>query len=176
MKILKLTDWKSWATIFTIGVILGAIFCEQIGAIIAPLVLPIADNVNSTMDEKQLSSSSLFIFYILKNSIIALICLLTARITLGIYPLLILMVYSLFIGCLAGLFKNFQEISYLAFTVAIAPHGFIEIFSICLTCAIGMYSLKIHEKLKMFTLPLGLLVIAAAIEVYISPLVVAKFL
>jgi uncharacterized membrane protein SpoIIM required for sporulation len=88
---------------------------------------------------------------------------------------LVIMVNSVLLGCMALLLNDVQGVSALSFFAGIAPHGIVEIFAICLSCAIGMQPGKLKEKLIKFTKPLGLLVVAAIIETFVSPLVVAYF-
>jgi stage II sporulation protein M len=123
-----------------------------------------------------LSSIGWFGFYVFKNGLVGLLCVLTGRITWGAYPFLVIMVNSVLLGCMALLLNDVQGVSALSFFAGIAPHGIVEIFAICLSCALGMRSGKMREKLVMFAKPFGLLLIAAAIETFISPLIIARVL
>jgi stage II sporulation protein M len=123
-----------------------------------------------------LSSIGWFGFYIFKNGLVGLLCVLTGRITWGAYPFLVIMVNSVLLGCMALLLNDVQGVSALSFFAGIAPHGIVEIFAICLSCALGMRPGKMREKLVMFAKPFGLLLIAAAIETFISPLIIARVL
>jgi stage II sporulation protein M len=123
-----------------------------------------------------LSSIGWFGFYVFKNGLVGLLCVLTGRITWGAYPFLVIMVNSVLLGCMALLLNDVQGVSALSFFAGIAPHGIVEIFAICLSCALGMRPGKMREKLVMFAKPFGLLLIAAAIETFISPLIIARVL
>lgn len=89
---------------------------------------------------------------------------------------MVIMVNSVLLGCMALLLNDVQGVSVLSFFAGIAPHGIVEIFAICLSCALGMRPGKMREKLVMFAKPFGLLLIAAAIETFISPLIIARVL
>lgn len=169
----NLTDWKPWAGLFVLGIIIGLISYRYLGYLLVPYVMSIVED--SAAITSGFSSIGWFGFYIFKNGLVGLLCVLTGRITRGIYPLMVIMINSVLVGSMALLVNDIAGVSVLSFFLGIAPHGFVEIFAICLSCAIGMQPGKLKEKLIKFTKPLGLLVVAAIIETFVSPLVVAYF-
>jgi len=170
----NLTDWKPWAGLFVLGIIIGLISYRYLGYLLVPYVMSIVED--SAAVTSGLSSIGWLGFYIFKNGLVGLLCVLTGRITWGVYPFLVIMVNSVLLGCMALLLNDVQGVSALSFFAGIAPHGIVEIFAICLSCALGMRPGKMREKLVMFAKPFGLLLIAAAIETFISPLIIARVL
>lgn len=169
----NLTDWKPWAGLFILGIVLGIVCYQYISPMLTPFVFSVLDSSAEITSEA--SPLGWLSFYIFKNGLVGLLCVLTGRITRGIYPLMVIMINSVLVGSMALLVNDIAGVSVLSFFLGIAPHGFVEIFAICLSCAIGMQPGKLKEKLIKFTKPLGLLVVAAIIETFVSPLVVAYF-
>ena len=159
---------------FVLGIIIGLISYRYLGYLLVPYVMSIVED--SAAITSGFSSIGWFGFYIFKNGLVGLLCVLTGRITWGAYPFLVIMVNSVLLGCMALLLNDVQGVSVLSFFAGIAPHGIVEIFAICLSCALGMRPGKMREKLVMFAKPFGLLLIAAAIGTFISPLIIARVL
>lgn len=126
------------------------------------------DNINIA---KVVSSNS-FMFTIaifLKNLSVAMMCFLTAKLSKGLVPGFIMIVNGVIIG-FAVTILNISGIPMESIVMAILPHGIIELPALFLFCAIGMYGLN-KEYWRITGIPILMLLIAAGVENYITPLI-----
>jgi len=111
---------------------------------------------------------------------------------LGIFPLAVLALNGFLMGYLA--YYAFLERGIVYPIVALVPHGIIELTAVFICCALGLrlgvsvskriinrypssISLELIDSLKLFLyLALPLLLVAAFIETYITPLLVEMFI
>ncbi|HWP97845.1 MAG TPA: stage II sporulation protein M [Syntrophomonadaceae bacterium] len=162
-----------WLLILIIGVALGFIFFNQA----YPWLHPLVQSTTALAEPpKMISTVSLPVYllglYFLKNSLVVLLCLLTARPSRGLFPVLVLIINGLVLGFAAVLFHKKIGMAYGIFSLAILPHGIFEFGAICVACALGMQATATSNKLRNLWLPLTMILLAAIIETFVSPLII----
>lgn len=160
----------SWVVFMAAGVVVGVWFFPDLYSRLIPVVENIFGNFVMGSDGQLLAPSVLIRLIFLKNLQTAVLCFLTARITFGILPGLILFFNGVLIGVLA-VFLHQDGLSYSSFVLHLLPHGIFELPALFLACAIGMYGVRLNGW-KALLLPLFMLAIAAAVEVLISPKII----
>lgn len=156
-----------WAGLFFLCVLIGGVFWKSFINQLAPIILTMlkaADKINTPVR----TAAALF----LKNAFVVSLCLFLG--VRAVVPTVVCVVNGLVIGAVGGIL-NHNGFTWFKYVLSLVPHGIFELSAIFLACAIGasMYSAK--EKLKLAVTPLGMLMIAACIETWISPLVVRSF-
>lgn len=104
----------------------------------------------------------------LKNALVAFLCLVTARFTWGIYPIIVLIFNGMLMGSTAAVLVKYGGLNALHVAAGILPHAVFELSGILLACAIGFMKIPLKTKMQASTIIWGLLLIAATIEVTIS--------
>jgi len=112
---------------------------------------------------------SLMIIIFLKNLSVALICFITAKLSRGFIPGFIMLMNGIVIGMLGTLVSNLG-MPVMSFVMGILPHGIVELPALFLACAIGMFGIS-QESWGIARIPFLMLLVAAGIESYITPLV-----
>jgi stage II sporulation protein M len=175
------------ATLFAFSIAAGWLFSQSL----APVLLPSLENLVETAERaKELNpevrSLALAIFIFLKNLSVAAILVLIGHVVSALPTIFILSVNGALIGLIARLFIE-AGFPPLAFVAGVAPHGIIELPAIFL--AAGFALTLAAKRTKGAMIPglvnrLGfllrviapLLIMAAVLEVYLTPLVIAHFL
>jgi stage II sporulation protein M len=125
--------------------------------------------------EKLPSSGSndflMFGIIFLKNLIVAVMCIALGYITRGIVPFLVCATNGVVVGAVTTLIVVHNAGSVLMVVSAILPHGIIELPAIFLACAIGITKKPLIEKFNLIQVPGILLLVAAIIETWITPLI-----
>ena len=147
--------------------LLGGLLWKPVIGQIEPVVKAMLKVVNKTHTPAYIALS---IF--LKNAFVVIICVFLGM--RAVVPTLVCVINGLVIGSLGGLL-NYVGFSWFKYGLSLAPHGVFELSAIFLACAIGVSMYPAKEKLKLAATPLGMLMIAAFIETWISPLVVQHF-
>ena len=62
------------------------------------------------------------------------------------------------------------------FLLCLAPHGIFELTALFWACSIGMLSVAVKEKFKLFVCPLLLMLTAGFIEAFVSTMVISLVL
>jgi len=127
--------------------------------------------INQTATAKTAFSKPfvLMIIIFLKNLSVALICFITAKLSKGFIPGFIMLMNGIVIGMLGTLVSNLG-MPVMSFVMGILPHGIVELPALFLACAIGMFGIS-KESWRIASVPLLMLLVAAGIESYITPLV-----
>jgi len=111
---------------------------------------------------------SLMIIIFLKNLSVALICFITAKLSKGFIPGFIMLMNGIVIGMFGTLVSN-SGMPVMSFVMGILPHGVVELPALFLACAIGMFGIS-KESWRIARIPFLMLLVAAGIESYITPL------
>ncbi|MCK9313860.1 MAG: stage II sporulation protein M [Methanocorpusculum sp.] len=111
---------------------------------------------------------SLMIIIFLKNLSVALICFITAKLSKGFIPGFIMLMNGIVIGMIGTLASNLG-MPVMSFIMGILPHGIVELPALFLACAIGMFGIS-RESWRIASIPFLMLLVAAGIESYITPL------
>ena len=171
--ILKDTIKKSWiwAVILTVGIIVGIIGYKLFVPVFMPAILQTVDYIDKTEVAKTAFSKpfSLMIIIFLKNLSVAIICFFSAKISKGLMPGFIMLVNGIAIG-LVGVMLSFSGMSVMSYVMGLIPHGIVELPALFLVCAIGMYGVN-KESWRLTSVPALMLLMAAGIESYITPLI-----
>ena len=165
---------KTWAVLFVLGFFIGIAAFD----FIAPYIFAMFEKTFTMTKGKSLTDMSIIASVLViftKNALVALLCILTARITFGLYPGLVVIFNGLLIGFVSTMLVSHGDITALQMFGGLAPHGFIELFGICLACAIGFLKIPIKTKLQYSSLVWVSLFIAAVIESTITNMIVATF-
>ena len=127
--------------------------------------------INQTATAKTAFSKPfvLMIIIFLKNLSVALICFVTAKLSKGFIPGFIMLMNGIVIGMLGTLVSNLG-MPVMSFIMGILPHGIVELPALFLACAIGMFGIS-QESWGIARIPFLMLLVAAGIESYITPLV-----
>lgn len=160
-----------WSGVFFLGLIAGFAFYKPLLPQMSPVIgigLGAAANLAAT----GAVATALIIFG--KNSCVALMCALLGRQSRGCVPLIVCAVNGVVVGFVAAFISH--SVAPWEFMLMLAPHGVIELPAIFLACAVGMAAVGVRERLKLVRIPLALLVAAAIIETWVSPLVANKLL
>lgn len=136
-----------------------------------PAIQQTVDYIDKTEVAKNAFSKpfSLMVIIFLKNLSVALICILTAKLSKGLMPGFIMLTNGMAIG-LVGVILSVSGMSVISYVMGLLPHGIIELPALFLVCAIGMYGIS-EESWKIASIPALMLLVAAGIESYITPLV-----
>ena len=158
-----------WAFLFAAGIGAGAMFYQEISPSLIPMIEDMFSSMVIDREGQLFSPSTLTMIIFSKNLLVAVICFLSARITRGILPGLALLYNGVIVGALAVL-MHINGVSYLLFALCLLPHGIFELPALFLACAIGMRGVN-KAGVKAFMLPVVMLLLAAGVEVFITPLV-----
>ena len=154
-----------------VGIVIGVLLFPDM----VDKLIPVLENTFGDLlldgEGNLLPSMTLVWIIFAKNLQTAVLCYLTAKITRGILPGLILFFNGAMIGTLAIFLHQQVGLAYTSYIIQLLPHGIIELPALFLACAIGMHGIRINGW-KAMLLPAGMLVIAALVEIYISTLLV----
>lgn len=169
---------------FALGILLGFMFQSQLLAYTFPITWEVIQGqpdpgIEPGMGDKMfyslstswlatggvLATAILATVIFLKNSLVALMCVMLSKRTRGILPAVICLANGIAIGLIAVLSSamGFSLSEYLAMVV---PHGVIELPAIILACTLGIMA---GAQVKNLRVPVSLLAVAAAVEVWITP-------
>ena len=165
---------RRWAVMFFVSLLFGVIFFD----IIAPTFLKMFSTVFTLTEGKSIHETHpvlLGIMIFLKNSLVALICILTARLTIGIYPAIVVLFNGLLIGFVATALTVHGGMQVWQFAAGLAPHIGFELFGIFLACAIGFLKIPMKIKLQSSSLVWVSLLLAASLESTVSNMITAGF-
>ena len=170
----SISETKIWLVLFIVGFTLGILACNFIDPYLSP-VFKITFNVmeEASIFEMNGLTSSVIIF--LKNAFIAMLCILTARLTFGIYPGFVVVFNGLIIGYLGKILVGGGNLTALQVFGGLAPHGVIELFGIFLACAIGFQKISLINKIKHSSLVWLLLLVAAITESTVTMMIVSAY-
>jgi len=159
---------RSWGLLLLACVLIGIVACDKI----FQMFIPVFESVFTFTDEAGLKDNintiQMGIFIFLKNTLVAFLCLLTARITWGIYPIIVLIFNGVLIGSTSAVLVKYGGFEVLCIAAGILPHAVFELTGILLACAIGFMTIPLKTKLQSSAIIWFLLLIAATIEVTIS--------
>lgn len=168
-----LSGTRIWILVFLTGILAGSLLYHPIYDLILPLI-----KSTVAMAEKPAALSSisdavyLLCLYFFKNTLVIVLCLMSARPTRGLLPGLILVINGVVLGFAAILIHDLAGLSYGKFVLGILPHGLFEFTALFLACAAGYRAVDYKKAWRFVWLPLCLLAIAAFMEAFISPLVI----
>lgn len=168
-----LSGTRIWIAVFLGGMLAGGLFYRQV----YDLALPLLKNA-AALAEKPASMNSvsepvyLLFLYLIKNALVIVLCLMTARPSRGLLPGLVLVINGLVLGFAATLFHSLMGLSYSKFALGILPHGIFEFTALFLACAAGWQAADYRKAWRFIWLPLALLAIAAIMEAFVSPWVI----
>lgn len=136
-----------------------------------PAIQQTVDYIDNTEITKNAFNKpfSLMIVIFLKNLSVAIICFLTAKVTKGLMPGFTMLANGAAIG-LVGVMLSFSGMPVMSYIMGLLPHGIIELPALFLVCAIGMYGVN-KESWRITSVPALMLLVAAGIESYITPLI-----
>ncbi len=162
----------------SLGYLFGSIYEQQANALIN-------ETFSSFEFVKEWESYKVFLFILVNNATKAFAAMVLG-IFFGIVPLLFVLLNGFLIGCVVSVFGRKMGIGII---LALLPHGILEIPAILLSCAYGfelgiLFYRKIRKSYadlnyailgtmkKFLKIPLPLLIVAAFVETYITPLFV----
>lgn len=174
MAMYSLPRMKTWAILFITGIIIGIVAYDFITPILTPIFKATFKTVGGTSLAEMNPGIAILVIFA-RNAFIALLCILTARLTFGIYPGFVVIFNGLIIGYVGTLLVSSNTMSALQVFGGIAPHGVFELFGIFLACAIGFQKVPLKEKLKYSSLVWVTLLIAAITESTITMMIVASY-
>lgn len=187
-KVILENRWHLLAAILimVIGALAGFLFARAESGAASALLRKLADPL-TRLAEKLASRPSLYrAAYIFMNNVRASLLIALGGLVLGFIPPLILFANGMLIGLLGAELTAKGALTPLGFITSLAPHGIFELPAIWLAAMIGLRlgkevwtavltgegRLK-HVASQAFTLlplVLALLIIAAGLEVYVTPL------
>lgn len=157
-----------WAGLFFFCVLLGGVFWKFVIGEIEPIIktlLKVVDKVHTP------TYTAMSIFF--KNAFVVILCVFLGM--RAVVPTIVCVINGLVIGAIGGLL-HVHGTAWPNYFLALAPHGIFELPAIFLACAIGVSLYTAREKLKLAMAPLGMLVVAACIEAWVSPVVAHRIL
>ncbi len=173
--------------IFVFFIALGWFFPQAAKPLLQPGWESLAGTIEQTEQlDVQFQSIGLAVFIFLKNLSVAAIIVLIGHFLLATPTVFILAVNGGLVGLLARIFIE-SGLAPIAFLAGVAPHGIIELPTIWL--AAGLALSAAHRRLQGKSIPgfieraqfliliiAPLLLVAAFIEVFITPLILTPFL
>lgn len=173
--------------IFTLAIIGGVIFAEEVGPYLQPSVEGLKSIVAQSKElAPEAQNVALAVTIFLKNTSVALILIAGGHLLLGIPVFFILFSNGLLIGFFATVL-NAKGVSPLAFATGLLPHGIFELPALLLAAGYAL-AVVLRRFRRRQGPPFGakmrylagviipLLAVAAVIEVYVSPRVMGLFL
>jgi len=158
---------RNWGLILIASILLGIIACSTI----FPIFIPALESAFTFTEEsglKGISKIQMGVLIFLKNALVAFLCLLTARITLGIYPIIVLVFNGALLGSVSAALVRYGGLEILHVAAGVLPHAGFELFGILLACSIGFMKVPFKTKIQSSAMIWGLLLIAATVEVTVS--------
>ncbi len=174
-------------TVFTLAIIGGAIFADEVGPYLQPSVEGLKSMVVQSKElAPKAQNVALAVTIFLKNTSVALILIAGGHLLLGIPAFFILLSNGLLIGFFATALSS-RGVSPLVFATGLLPHGIFELPALLLAAGYALavvlrrfrfrpgppFGLKMRYLMRVI---IPLLAVAAVIEVYISPQVMGLFL
>lgn len=161
-----------WGVLFAVGCVFGYVFHEQLLPSMAPS-MEMGASINKYLGFSGLITLLTVTAILAKNSLVALLCVFMGKLSRGVFPLIVCLVNGTVIGVFGAILAK-QGIEVWRFALALTPHGIVELPAIFIACALGMKQMELKERWKAFRTPFVLLAVAAAIETWISPIIVSK--
>lgn len=163
---------KIWAGLFLLGLITGIMAHN----LITPFMCPFYQTICKVAEDKGLAdmgvmSSTILIFA--KNAFVALLCILTARLTFGLYPGIIVVFNGMLIGYIGSMAVINSVMTVSQLLGGLVPHGIFELSGIFLACAIGFLKIPMKDKLRCSAIVWPLLLVAALTETTLSAFIIA---
>lgn len=146
---------------------------------VLPFFIPVLQSAFSIADGSGMNSEAspllfaLLVFF--KNALVAVLCLLTARITFGVYPTIVVVFNGLLLGFTATALVLYGDMQLWQVIAGVAPHIGFELFGVFLACAIGLMSVPLKVKFRSSSLVWLLLVTAAILEATLSRAITSTF-
>ncbi|HBX24448.1 MAG TPA: hypothetical protein DEF34_12585 [Desulfotomaculum sp.] len=168
--------------IFVVAAYAGYIAAVLLGAGQAEHYLDMVKNmvVGEEMPE------NIFLFILVRNSVVSLLVLMVGIFTYSIWPVMVL----LFNGAVSGFFVKMQSFLFNRFSFEIwvfglLPHGILELGALFLAAGASFYFRRLRKTghfnwagviRTYLVVVLPLLVVAALIETFITPIIIYRFL
>ncbi len=129
---------------------------------------------------------NIFLYILIRNSLVSLTALVLGILTFNMWPILVLM----FNGAVSGFAVKMQSLlfhrySFEIWLFGLLPHGVPELAALFLACGASFYYRRLRNKGKFswtgvartfFIVVMPLLVLAAALETYVTPVLIFRFL
>jgi len=166
---------RYWAVMFFASLLFGIIGFD----FIAPHFIKMLGVVIETTSDASLNNihpALMGAMILAKNTFVALLCILTARLTVGIYPAIVIIFNGMLIGFVSTLLIVHGGMQLWQITAGLAPHIGFELFGIFLACAIGFLRAPLKLKLQASSLVWVSLLIAAGLESTISSMITSSFM
>ncbi|NHM28072.1 stage II sporulation protein M [Desulfofundulus sp. TPOSR] len=168
---MRLKLFLVFAGLFFAGVFAGAVFEREFLQWLMPAI-----RYGLGIGEKMSSDSALnfpiFLLIFAKNVSVAAMCISLARPSRGAVPAVVCASNGLVVGVLGALLAA-KGIPPWYYAALLAPHGMIELPALFLACALGLtINGNVLARLRRGTpVVAGMFAVAAAVEVWVSPLV-----
>lgn len=168
---MKFRFFLIFAGLFAAGVIAGAAFEK----VLIPHLMP-AIRIGLGVGEKMASGGAsnflMFLLVFAKNLSVGVLCICLARPTRGIVPAWVCLANGLVVGTLGALLSA-RGVPPWQYAALLAPHGVIELPALFLACALGLtlgggILVRLRQGVPVVA---GMFAAAAALEVWVSPLV-----
>lgn len=154
-----------WAGLFSAGVLLGAVLWREVFLAVGPGV---AAGLAAAGALKAAGEPALLAGIFLKNLLTASLCFLLGRPTRGAFPGLVCLLNGAVLGMLGAALARCGGIPWWRFAAALAPHGAVELPALFFACSLGLGAGPLRERAAGFGGAVLALLIAAAVEVFVS--------
>jgi len=168
--------------IFVVAAYAGYIAAVLLGAGQAEHYLDVIKNV--VVGEEM--PENIFLFILARNSVVSLLVLVVGIFSYSIWPILVL----IFNGAVSGFFVKLQSLlfnrfSYEIWIFGLLPHGVLELGALFLAAGASFYFRRLRKTghfnwagvmRTYLVVVLPLLVVAALIEAFITPILIYRFL
>ncbi|WP_027719146.1 stage II sporulation protein M [Desulfovirgula thermocuniculi] len=160
-----------FAGLFAAGVAAGAAFEKALIHHLMPAIR-FGLGVGEKMASGGASDFLMFLLVFAKNLSVAALCICLAKPTRGIVPAWVCLANGLVVGTLGALLAA-RGVPPWQYAVLLAPHGVVELPALFLACALGLtlgggVLVRLRRGIPIVA---GMFAAAAALEVWVSPLV-----
>ena len=177
--------------IFFLGWLIGGLFPNQLYSVVADQI----DHIRELAEKTQANGSALYTSWVIfKNNLFAAVAMIASGIAFGFFTVTALLINGMMIGVVFGVIGTHAGVSYWeTILFGLLPHGIFELMAIFIAAAFGLklgrvliVPLKERTRVQSFAhvwreiarvavVILLLLVVAAGVEGFITPLLLHTF-
>lgn len=157
--------------LFLAGIVLGGLFYREI-LYQMDFVIDAAVSAGTALQNSPFVFTGIF----LKNALVGALCVVLGRPSKGVFPAAVCLFNGMVVGSVVFSFDRLCGVAAWRTVLALAPHGVPEVSGLALACAAGTNPQGVTGRFGAARGAFTLFLVAAAVEAWVSPLVVEKIL
>jgi len=149
-----------WLVLFSIAVILSATLSHLVIAYLYPSLSSTIFELKSSQDANWIRIAGNFFTAYIAKAVIAMVCLLSAKTTRGIFPAIVVVL----IGSIYGISITLINISTEHLLTVIPFNYLFDVVCLFWACSIGLLEINLKGKMYLFIYPMTLLFLVSFVR------------